>query len=101
MAADEPPLEEAIAALDNPHRLRIIAELNGGRQYVSELARRLGLSRALLYLHLDKLEAGKLVTSALEIAPDGKSNKFYELRPFELRINATLITKHVGKGKKP
>ncbi len=99
MPSEDPPLEAVLAALDNPHRLRIIAELHQGRQYVSELARRMGMSRALLYLHLDKLEAGGLVTSAMEIADDGKSNKFYELKPFQLRLDASTIAKIVAKEK--
>jgi Bacterial regulatory protein, arsR family len=37
-----------LAALANPHRLRIIAALaSGGRNYVSQLARELGISRPL------------------------------------------------------
>jgi DNA-binding transcriptional ArsR family regulator len=49
-----------LAALANPHRLRIVAALaTGGRNYVSQLARDIGLSRPLLHLHLQKLaEAG-------------------------------------------
>ena len=32
-------LVELLAALSNPHRLRIVAALHGGRNYVSQLAR--------------------------------------------------------------
>ena len=53
-----------LAALANPHRLRIIAALKaGGRNYVSQLAREIGISRPLLHLHLQKLEEAGLVTS--------------------------------------
>jgi len=39
-----------LSALDNPHRLRIIAALtSGGRNYVSQLAREIGISRPLLF----------------------------------------------------
>ena len=63
-----------IAALANPHRLRIIAALaTGGRNYVSQLARELGRSRPLLHLHLQKLESAALVTSHLELSQDGKA----------------------------
>ena len=41
-----------LAALANPHRFRIIALLAEKSPHVSELARRLGMSRALLYMHL-------------------------------------------------
>ena len=38
-------------ALSNPYRLKIIAILHNEKQYVSQLARELGISRPLLYLH--------------------------------------------------
>lgn len=70
----------------NPHRLRILAELRSGRVHVSELARRLGLSRPLLYMHLDKLEKAGLVVGHLELSEDGKAMKYFELAPFDLRL---------------
>ena len=52
-----------LSALDNPHRLRVLAALQaGGRNYVSQLAREIGISRPLLHLHLNKLEEAGLVT---------------------------------------
>lgn len=91
-------LERLIAvadALGNPHRLRIVASLGRGRNYVSELARQLGLSRPLLYMHLEKLEAAGLVKGALELSEDGKAMKYYELTDFELRIDAQTIASAV------
>ena len=59
-----------LAALANPLRLRIVAALGaGGRNYVSQLAREIGISRPLLHLHLQKLEAAGLVTSQHEVSP--------------------------------
>ena len=67
MIATPPPtgdeLLAMLAALASPHRLRIVAALQGGgRNYISALARELGISRPLLHLHLAKLEeaAGSL-----------------------------------------
>ena len=60
----------------NPQRLRIVAELSDGRVHVSELARRLGMSRPLLYMHLDKLEKAGLVAGRLELSVDGKAMKY-------------------------
>ena len=82
-----------LAALTNPHRLRIIAALNAnGRNYVSQLAREVGISRPLLHLHLQKLEEAGLVTSKLEISKDGKALNYFEVRDFELHLTATVIT---------
>jgi DNA-binding transcriptional ArsR family regulator len=80
-----------LTAVANPQRLRVIAELSGGRVHVSELARRLGMSRPLLYMHLDRLEKAGLVTGTLELSGDGKAMKYFELSAFELRISPELI----------
>jgi DNA-binding transcriptional ArsR family regulator len=84
-----------LTAIANPHRLRVIAELGGGRVHVSELARRLEMSRPLLYMHLDKLEKAGLVTGQLELSEDGKAMKYFELAPFELTLTAETITEAV------
>jgi DNA-binding transcriptional ArsR family regulator len=84
-------LTAMLTAIAHPLRLRIIAELAGGRVHVSELARRLGMSRPLLYMHLDRLEKAGLVTGHLELSDDGKAMKYLELAPFELRVTADTI----------
>ena len=87
-----------LTAAANPLRLRVIAELAQGRVHVSELARRLGMSRPLLYMHLDKLEKAGLVTGHLELSEDGKAMKYFELAPFELRLTAETITAALRNG---
>ena len=83
----------ALAALANPHRLRIIAMLvAGGRNYVSQLAREIGISRPLLHLHLQKLEDAGLVTSKLELSHDGKALKYFDVAPFALELTPAAIT---------
>jgi DNA-binding transcriptional ArsR family regulator len=84
-----------LAAVANPQRMRVIAELADGRVHVSELARRLGMSRPLLYMHLDRLEKAGLVTGQLELSEDGKAMKYFDLVPFELRLTAETITEAV------
>ena len=84
-------LVAALTAIGHPLRLRIIAELAGGRVHVSELARRLDMSRPLLYMHLDRLEKAALVTGSLELSQDGKAMKYFELAPFELRVTAESV----------
>jgi DNA-binding transcriptional ArsR family regulator len=87
-----------LTAVANPLRLRVIAELAEGRVHVSELARRLGISRPLLYMHLDRLEKAGIVTGHLELSEDGKAMKYFELVPFELRLTAEVITEAVRAG---
>ncbi|GAA3945196.1 ArsR/SmtB family transcription factor [Actinoplanes auranticolor] len=84
-------LVRILAALASPHRIRVVAALVGGRNYVSQLARELGISRALLQVHLRKLEAVGLVSSDLELSEDGKALKFYEVVPFGFQLTPQLI----------
>ncbi|WP_198319461.1 ArsR/SmtB family transcription factor [Actinopolyspora erythraea] len=77
--------------MGHSHRLRIIAALAEGRVHVSELARKLGLSRPLLYMHLDRLEKAGLVRGQLELSPDGKALKYFELVAFELRLTPETV----------
>jgi predicted transcriptional regulator len=82
-----------LAALANPHRLRIMAALtSGGRNYVSQLAREVGISRPLLHLHLNRLEEAGLVTSKLELSAQGKALNYFEVTGFCLTLSpATLV----------
>lgn len=81
-----------LAALANPHRLRIIAALTtGGRDYVSRLAREIGISRPLLHLHLQKLEEAGLVTSQLELSRDGKALNYFEVSDFDFDLTPAAI----------
>jgi len=82
----------ALEALANPHRLRIIAALKAnGRNYVSQLARDVGISRPLLHLHLAKLEAAGLVTSQYELSSDGKALNYFDVADFCLTLDPAAI----------
>jgi DNA-binding transcriptional ArsR family regulator len=90
-------LLKVLAALANPHRLRIVAALQaGGRNYVSQLARELGISRPLLHLHLQKLEAAGLVSSQLELSADGKALNYFEVAAFDLAMSPAQIAHAVA-----
>jgi predicted transcriptional regulator len=81
-----------LAALANPQRLRIIAALqSNGRNYVSQLAREIGISRPLLHLHLQRLEEAGLVTSQLELSQDGKALNYFEVAGFALQVTPASI----------
>ncbi len=96
MKDESPPsgdrLLAMLAALASPHRLRIIAALQaGGRNYISQLARELGISRPLLHLHLQKLEEAGLVVSQLELSADGKALNYFEISDFALSLTPAAI----------
>jgi predicted transcriptional regulator len=84
-------LVEMLAALANPIRLRIVAQLAGGRDYVSHLAREIGVSRPLLHMHLQRLEAAGLISGSLELSEDGKAMKYYEVTDFDLHLTASAL----------
>ncbi|HUN34395.1 MAG TPA: winged helix-turn-helix domain-containing protein [Trebonia sp.] len=90
-----------LTAIAHPMRLGVIAELAGGRVHVSELARRLGMSRPLLYMHLDRLEKAGLVQGQLELSEDGKAMKYYELIPFDLRVTPQTVLDALARDPGP
>lgn len=84
-------LVRALAALASPQRLRILAALAGGRLYVSELARTVGLSRPLVHAHLARLGAAGLVSSELELAAEGHAIRYVAATPFALHLTPETI----------
>lgn len=89
LSGDE--LVEILSALANPIRLRIVARLATGRDYVSHLAREIGVSRPLLHMHLQRLESAGLVIGSLELSDDGKAMKFYEVADIDLHLTASAL----------
>jgi predicted transcriptional regulator len=86
-------LLEALSALANPHRLQIITALVNETNYVSQLAREIGISRPLLIMHLKKLEDAGLVKSKLELSGDGKAMRYYEVQNFDIPLTPEFISK--------
>jgi DNA-binding transcriptional ArsR family regulator len=84
-------LVRVLATLASPHRMRVLAALSGGRNYVSRLARDLAISRPLLQVHLKRLEKAGLVSAHLELSEDGKAMKFYEVTPFVLHLTPQAL----------
>lgn len=93
---DVDTLVDRLQAVANPHRLRILAELAEQSTHVSELARRLGMSRALLYMHMRRLEEAGYVTGRLELSADGKALKYFEVIPFEITIDLDVVVAAVA-----
>ncbi len=85
-----------LGALANVHRLRIIAALQvAGRNYVSQLARDVGLSRPLLHLHLRKLQEAGLVRSQLELSTNSKALNYFEVTEFLYELSPLTIAQAV------
>jgi DNA-binding transcriptional ArsR family regulator len=84
-----------LSALGSGPRLQIVASLVPGRNYVSQMARDLQISRPLLHLHLQRLEKAGLVRGTLELSDDGKAMKFYEVTPFAISLTPEAIARAV------
>ena len=85
-------LVRVLSTLANPQRLRVLGALSAqGRTHVSQLARDVRLSRPLVHMHLQRLEAAGLVNGELELSADGKARKFFEVTPFSLALTPELV----------
>lgn len=81
-----------LSALANPHRLQILAALADKVNYVSQLAREIGISRPLVHMHLNRLENAGLVQSHLVLSEDGKAMRFFQVTDFDIKINPEQIS---------
>lgn len=97
---DAERLALVLSALGSVPRLRIIASLEAEPTHVSELARRLGMSRPLLYQHLNRLEAAHLVESGLEQVEENRVKKHYWVAPFRFDISPSNIDHVVRQDQK-
>ncbi len=92
-------LLRVMSALANPHRLQIVARLARGRHFVSGLAREIGMSRPLLHMHLQRLEAAGLVEGTLELSEDGRAMKYFAVVPFALTLTPERIAALAWEGE--
>lgn len=94
-------LEEMASIMDglgHPLRLRIIAILAiNGSLYLSDIAKRLGVSRALAKVHLAKLQKAGLVRSSVKLVEgEAKALRYYELVDFNITVNPRVIVELAG-----
>jgi ArsR family transcriptional regulator len=95
---DKKSLAEMLNALGNEHSLTILAILAKSECYVSELAKEVGISRPLLYLHLKKLENVDLVESEIRHFEEPPyTKKFYKAKNFELVLSLSKIKEILKK----
>jgi ArsR family transcriptional regulator len=98
---DKESLVQILDALGNEHSLKIMAILASGECFVSELAKMVGISRPLLYLHLKKLENAGLVESEIRHFEEPPyTKKFYRAKNFELKLSLNSIKEIVSQEEK-
>ncbi len=98
---DKESLAQLLDALGNEHSLNIMSILANGECFVSELAKMVGISRPLLYLHLKKLENAGLVESEIRHFEEPPyTKKFYRAKNFELTLSLNRIKEIVKPEEK-
>lgn len=96
---DPEELAEKLSALGHPTRLRILRELTRGEKYLSEIAKGVGISRALAKVHLKKLREAGLVESRVVLLEDeARALRFYRLRDFEIHVSSETLAREGGEG---
>jgi len=87
-------------ALGHPLRLRLVVLLyRGGPLYLSELAKRAGVSRALAKVHLLKLQRAGIVKSIVTLLPnEAKALRYYELVDFDITVSPRIISSYYSEG---
>lgn len=58
---------------------------------MSQIARDVGLSRPLVHMHLQKLEAARLIRGSLEMSDDGKAMKYFDVVPFSFHLTPEAV----------
>ena len=97
---DAEQLSARLTAIASPQRMRIIAAVAAEMTHVSELARRLGMSRALLYMHLQRLEEAGFIVGHFALSDDGKALKLFEIVPFAISLDTATIVAAVAQTPK-
>jgi ArsR family transcriptional regulator len=81
-------LAAKLNALGHPTRLSIVKALAEGEQYLSEIAKKVGVSRALAKVHLKKLrEAGLVETRVVTLEDEARALRYYKLRDFRIHLS--------------
>ncbi len=89
-------LSARLTAIASTQRMRILAAVAAEPTHVSEFARRLGMSRALLYMHLQRPEGVGFLTGHFELSDDGKALKVFETVPFTILLDVATIAAAVA-----
>lgn len=87
-----------LSALGHPTRLMILMELTKGENYLSDIAKNVGISRALAKVHLKKLrEAGLVESRVLVVEDEARALRFYKINEFNVNISTDRLAEEVKK----
>ena len=81
-------LVSQLKALGQIIRLEIMITLTEGEKYLSDIAKQVGVSRALAKVHLNKLYEAKLVDTRVVLVEDeARALRYYKLRDFHIELS--------------
>jgi ArsR family transcriptional regulator len=89
-----------LKALSHPTALKIVTLLanEGKDMYLNQIAKSLGINRALAKIHLKKLERGGIVKSRVVLVEgEALALRYYELQNFELHVSPEILKKEGEK----
>ena len=107
MSPHDQVLSRHLHAIADPTRRKILQALKArnacslGKETglcACDIEERIHLSQPTISHHMAILEKAGLVAGHLELSADGKAMKYFELAPFELRLNADVITEALRAG---
>ena len=85
---EDEELVKKLSALGHIYRLKILTVLTEEEKYLSEIAKEVGISRALANVHLKKLrEAGLVKTRVLLLEDEARALRYYELNDFHIELS--------------
>lgn len=96
-------LVEKLKSLAHPLRLRIVALLAREEEdmYLTEIAKRLDISRALAKIHLIKLERAGIVKSRVVLVEgEARALRYYKLQDFDVHVSPEILQKEVNNHEK-
>jgi DNA-binding transcriptional ArsR family regulator len=89
-------LSTKLKALSHPTALKIVTLLakESNDMYLNQIAKSLGINRALAKIHLNKLERGGIVKSRVVLVEgEALALRYYKLEDFDIHVSPELLKK--------
>ncbi len=96
-------LSTKLKALSHPMALKIVTLLarEGEDMYLNQIAKSLGINRALAKIHLKKLERGGIVKSRVVLVEgEALALRYYKLEDFDIHVSPEVLKKEGEENEK-
>ena len=91
-------LIQKLSALGHNYRLKILTSLTDGEKYLSEIAKEVGISRALAKVHLNKLHKADLVeTRTVLLEDEARALRYYKIKDFHIELSPSELKRRKKK----